>query len=72
VEEKKLRSFEAANRSIGEYNTLKSNAEGLKRSIDSMPVSGNDKLEELGKLFPNGVPAESEVQEHIGLNKTEG
>ena len=68
VEEKKLRSFEAANRSIGEYNTLKSNAEGLKRSIDSMPVSGNDRLEELGKLFANGVPAESEVQEHIGLN----
>lgn len=68
VEEKKLKSFEAASRSIGEYNTLKSNAEGMKRSIDSMPVSGNDRLEELSKLFANGVPAESEVQEHIGLN----
>ncbi len=67
-EEKKLQSFEAANRSIGEYNRLKSNADGLKCSIDSMPVSGNDRLEELDRLFANGVPVESEVQEHIGLN----
>ena len=66
-EEKKLLALEERNKALTEARNMRSEIDGLEKSVKALPGIDKSKIDRLAKIFESGVPEEQEFDDKIGV-----
>lgn len=66
-EERKLSALEERNKALTEARNMRSEIDGLEKSVKALPGIDKSKMDRLAKIFESGVPEEQEFDDKIGV-----